>query len=402
MASTYDLELLEDLINVTLDPSTILYMPANSKQFAEWENFVSSESVRIKKRMKAVVSRAGKERDIERYIQRNQQDIIALKNRVVQYLVPKTFKDLELQQNETPLNRLYKAVFHILKGLLEYLEEFFRQYFNLDEYMPASYLMRSRYFLKQRIKTARKKIGETGINGKFTYLLFAPLDRFCATKEKKVSYRSFLYIRKLIKELEIIANERNETILSLQKKLTEITCYMNYNSSDLVNYIIADIIACINALPDQLQKTEKLAEYLKEINQINEKPGIAFKPKVESVKSRITAWLSEEMYFMEQKQRLLFIVEPKSEAALPDDEKLHFSTSVEVLTLLARSAKDSRLILNKQSTTMYKSLVKFVRTTHSESLSANSLLKKGYVAERSAKQTAINILHEMIKHIHKY
>lgn len=68
MASTYDLELLEDLIIVTLDPKSMLKQQVTATQFAEWELFALNENIRIKKRMKAVIGKPGKERYKERYI----------------------------------------------------------------------------------------------------------------------------------------------------------------------------------------------------------------------------------------------------------------------------------------------------------------------------------------------
>jgi hypothetical protein len=64
--------------------------------------------------------------------------------------------------------------------------------------------------------------------------------------------------------------------------------------------------------------------------------------------------------------------------------------------------KDSKLILNKQMTAMFRNIARFCRTRNAESPAANSMLKKSYVADRINKQKAIDILHEMIKCIHRY
>jgi len=76
--------------------------------------------------------------------------------------------------------------------------------------------------------------------------------------------------------------------------------------------------------------------------------------------------------------------------------------SVEVLTLLGRAAKDAGLIVNEHLTEVFKVLSQTCRTTYQERPSAHSMLKKSYVAERGSKQSAVDILHEMIKRIQKY
>lgn len=286
--------------------------------------------------------------------------------------------------------------------MLEYIEEYFKQYFNLDENLPDSYLMRSQYFIKERLKVIKKRAIKTEADMHLLALVFTQIDTFCTSKSS--TYRSLLYIKRLVKELETIIYAI-ETIPEgkVNSKIAELLCYLNFNCSLFISYLITEIIANVNACESQNEKIERLAQYFKEYNQMPLKPNTAFKLKMQSIKDQLTVWISEELYFLEKKQRLLFIVPPASnEAAISDEDKIHFSTSVEILTLLARAAKDSKLILNKHNTSMYKSLVKFVRTAHTHNISPNSILKKGYVAERSAKQTAINILHEMIKHIHKY
>ncbi len=403
MASTYDLELLEDLICVTLNPKAILQQQATATQIAEWEMLAQTENSRIRKRMKATVANPGKDKDKARYVQRNQRDIIVLKNTIVNYLLPKTFKELDLRHDDEPLIRIFKVLFHTLKGLLEYIEEFFKPYFNLDENIPESYQMRSQHFLKDKLSILKKKVNKHELDSKLTEMVFSPIEVFCTTKEKTITYRNFLYIKKLSKQMETFAYAI-ETFPegTRNKKLIELLYYLNFNSTLFINYLITDMIATVNLYPEVHERTEKLAQYFKDYNQLPLKPGLAYKPQLQNIKEQLTTWISEELYYLEQKQRLLFVVPLKNEAELPDEEKIHFSTSVEVLTLLAKAAKDSKLILNQQNTLMYKSLVRFVRTARTHTISANSLLKKGYVAERSAKKTAINILHEMISHIHKY
>lgn len=84
------------------------------------------------------------------------------------------------------------------------------------------------------------------------------------------------------------------------------------------------------------------------------------------------------------------------------EEKLHLSISVDVLTIIARAAKDSKLIVNKQNREIYQNISSYVRTKNADNLSINSMIKKSYVAERGSKEKAIDILHEMIKKIHEY
>jgi hypothetical protein len=178
---------------------------------------------------------------------------------------------------------------------------------------------------------------------------------------------------------------------------------MNFNCSAFSGYLIKNVVNDINAVHEQGEKIEKLSQYQKEFNQMQVKPGVGYKYNAVSLKERVCTWIEEELYYLEKKERL-FSMAPVStdESVIAEKEKLHFAASVEVLALLARSAKDSNLVLNKDLTVVYRSLARFVRTKGAESPTVKSMLKKNYAAQRSSKQRAIDVLHEMIKCIHGY
>ena len=117
----------------------------------------------------------------------------------------------------------------------------------------------------------------------------------------------------------------------------------------------------------------------------------------------MATWVNEEILFLEQKLKL-FSAEPvlKNDVLIADEEKLYLSVSVDFTTLLARAVKDSKLILNKQMAGMFRNIARFCRTKNSENPSPGSMLNKSYVAERSTKEAAIDILHETIKKINRF
>jgi hypothetical protein len=134
----YDLELLEDLITVTLNPKRILLVQPTSAEIAGYELLAQTEKIRIRKRMKSITGKPVKEKYKQKYIQRNRQDIIVLKNTLVDYLMPMEAKGLEIHASDGPITRLYKLLFQSLKELLNDIEEYFRPYFNQDEKVPES------------------------------------------------------------------------------------------------------------------------------------------------------------------------------------------------------------------------------------------------------------------------
>ena len=97
---------------------------------------------------------------------------------------------------------------------------------------------------------------------------------------------------------------------------------------------------------------------LKDFKQMQENSAVAFKPSSASVKAQLTEWISEEISYLETKNRLLSVMPALKDApTLPENEKLTVSVSVDVLALFPRAAKDSKFILNKNMTDMFKYLL---------------------------------------------
>ncbi|MBA3675757.1 MAG: hypothetical protein H0W75_12525, partial [Chitinophagaceae bacterium] len=307
-----------------------------------------------------------------------------------------------LSENQaSQLKNLYELILQHLEDLLSHIEHRYQKYFNPEEKVPEIYLRLSLADIRKKINTIRKAFAKKA-DEKLLQIIVTPLSLFI--KKKNISYRELMYIKELVRCLtEVDGVDKVNTVSSILSEVTELLVYMNFNCSTFVSYLLTQIEDAINALHEQYQKTERLMELQKEFNQMQLKPGAVFKIHAHPVKEQVTTWISEELFYLEQKQRLISIAPAlHDDAIIAEEEKLHLSASVEVLTLLARSAKDSKLILNKQMTVMFRNLAKFCRTTRAENPTAKSMLTKSYVAGRNNKLTAINILHEMIKWIHKY
>jgi len=393
----YDLELLEDMITVTLNPKNILLVQPTALEIAEYEQLAQTEKVRIRKRMKSIISKPLKEKYKVKYVHRNQQDIIALKNILLDYLMHIDIKQLEKQACGVLIIQLYKLLFHSLKELLNYIKQYFSSYFNLDEKVPKSYFLRSTYDLQIRGKNIKRELIKRGYDQMVVEVAISPISRLTDSKTPTVTYRQILYIKKLLIALE---NLKNQSISV--SSLPDLLLSMNFNTGNFISYVIADVVDIINALSSQEEKTERLLRWRKEINQVSVKPGVILNPNCVSVKEQLNSWITEEIHYLETKQRLLSVAPVIKDDLLADEEKLHFSVSVNVLSIFVRAAHDSALLLNKRGTLIFKNISKYCRTIQASNLSSESMDKKSHVAERAHKEKAILALQEMIKFVHTY
>lgn len=287
-----------------------------------------------------------------------------------------------------------------LEQLLIFMHERYERFFNLDEKVPEISLMQIRENLKGPVQKLRRHILKECCNEALTALALSPLqDLLNSESKKKITCRYLLYTKRIEKALWNFSNAKNTGCSWEDKPVIELMVLMNYNHSEVALFITNKMIGNIEMLETIEEKRDRLRFFLKEFNQLKQRTDIAYLPSSASLKEQIIGWITEEMNYLDKGAQL---PKSKSNPAIANEEKLHLSISVEVFTLISRAAKDNKVITNKHNTEVFKNLSKYISTKQAETLSVNSMIKKSYVAEKSSKDAAIDVLHGLIKKIHEY
>ena len=390
----YALERLEELINDSYSPALYKGKSFSEHQLPEWSESITKEVKNVTTYLHRRACNINNERSFEILIHQYQIVIIDLMDKVYFY---------EEEADKLVLCLGYHIILERLKELYSFIIKTFSLYFNINERIPELYLQLTKKDMKEMLPEVQTRLKEKPINESIIKVSMGPLNTFIKSKSKEINYRNLLYLKGLCKQLDEFSKSSLNPRMDADKEMMELLVYMNVNSSEFTNYLFHTICTAINLLDEQALKIEKLTYYLKDFRQMQEKPGLALNIHLASVKEQVTIWINEEISYIETKNRLLGVLPAlKNDPNISNSDKLLISVSVDVLALLARAGKDSKFILNKHMTEMFKNLAKFCRTVKVESPAVNSMLKKSYVAERSNKTIAIDILHEMIKHIHKY
>jgi len=330
----------------------------------------------------------------------------AFKMMVQQYqaIVTSMLDNVLKSENQNPNypKSVYQFSISSLRKLFSFLSQRFANFFNYQEKAPDIYILEARQMIKGKMALLEKHLSKQNVNKEIQQLVFQSLQNFVdKDSSKRITCRELLYFEKMVDHFSQfrnnIENNKNE-----DAALFELLVFINFNTAGMSTCIINKIFDTINVIEQLDKRVEEFTFYLKMFNQFPEKSGIIFKDKNVSLKEQVTGWLLEEIYFIEKKWKNTFLKEVKNDRLKTSEEKLHLSISVDVLTIIARAAKDSKLIVNKHSREMYQNISSYVRTKNAENLSVNSMIKKSYVAERGSKEKAIDMLHEMIKKIHSY
>jgi hypothetical protein len=335
------LEELDQLITVTLKRGIAKAGPITEDLQKEWISVAERNKENIRLFLMRRACDIEHEKALELMVQQYQLSIITLLDTVFVY---------KQGNADAGLQVLFDGLMQILEDILANIEQRYGKYFNQDDKVPENYLHLCRKEIQLKIKPIKKRLKEKENDEQLIELAITGIHAFSINKSPRiVTYRRLIYIKDLISSLERQCTKNHFS----NTAMIELFVYKNFNCARFVSYCIDKIAHKISLVQEDVNKIDQLAFCLKRINQMQVKPGFAFKQHSESVKEQVAAWVNEEILFLEQKQRA-FPATPvsKHEAPIADEEKLHLSVSVDVMTLLARAAKDSKLILNKQMSGM--------------------------------------------------
>jgi len=394
----YSIERLDNLITNSYSPLWIEEQMFAEDELSRLNENIFAEIKNIRSYLRRKACDIENERSFELLVHQYQGIIIDLLDKVFHY---------EKEAGKVALSLTYQFTLDRLDDLLEFIEKTFSVYFNKDEKIPELHLQSSKRELKEGLPKLQRRFKDKFLDPQIVKISLGPIETIINAESKEINFRKLGYAKELFRQLVNFANSNrlalDEENASNNQALIELLVYMNLNTCKFTSYVFSSIETAINLLTEQVLKIDKLSFDLKGFKQIQERPGYAYKINLASVKEQVITWISEEITYQETRSRLLFKVPSLIDDSKPlESEKLMVSASVDVLALLARAAKDSKFIVNKNMTDMFKSLSRFCRTTKADSPAANSMLKKSYVAERGTKIAATNILHEMIKWVHKY
>ncbi|MEC7753716.1 MAG: hypothetical protein VYB44_06775 [Bacteroidota bacterium] len=342
-----------------------------------------------------------KEKHIEVYIQQHQMELIRLTDHLLSYISEEEKRKVYDISGEENLNNLYKSVYVCLEELITYIEKYFSKYFNQEAKIPNSYNIIAIRDIREKLHSVESSFNAKELHKRLLFLVLLPLKRYIKGKYvDDISFRRLIYLKTLLKELSEWSNSDFEKD-DLNQKLICAMVYLNYNSYKFFTLCTEHIKAIYQQEDTLCSQIEKLAWFYKNINQAQEKPGFAYKPKYKSLKDSIIEWIDEEMSFLEKRQQLTLNIAVKPSESLPDDFKLNTKLSVPQLAYLIKIFIESGVLQNRNQREVLKFLAQFVRTKKAESISAESLRTKYYNVEENTKEAVKDILIELLNRIRK-
>ncbi|HEX8357208.1 MAG TPA: hypothetical protein VF610_07355 [Segetibacter sp.] len=359
------LEKWEVLINTSLNPLNASKLSSSCEAIKGL--VAESELEREKVRnllIEGVIDRQ-KIMDKQQYVQVVQAMLIRLLDKLHFY---KETKGLE-----TSLVYLYNAVSQHLEEVLNFIEDFFSNYFDRNEKVPTPYLLISIEELCKQLEQlqALLEVNEA-IDRELTDILVQNFKAFCSIKSSGPTYNELLYQKDLMSEL------LSDNVLASESSISEVLFYFNFNEDDYVAYLFNKLKAVTETYNSNKEKIAALRYEQKTINQLSTKLNCYLSPYMPPLKEQVNCWIEEEIKFLQTEPAFpLPAIEAKEVG-----NKIETSLSVSKLALLVRLMVIDKVITNRVVAQVLRVVIRTVATSQSENIGFSSFESKYHKTDK--------------------
>jgi len=397
------LEWLDSLITVSLNPEKTDLTTLSDEEIRTVISKISEEKEKLLTILKNQIFGLTKEKQIALLVNQSHSSLIILLDQVLKY-------QKEQKSNKSCLKGLYNTLISSLEELLSFIETRFFAYLSLNERVPVTYLAVTGKELKQRVDRLKTKLLDQETNRELADIVLSSL--YCFINRLKedfpVTFRELLYQKDLLKELELLELPQCETCIFTP--LDELLISLNFNSKSYMAYFTKRLAERLNANENIADKLERLLFHYKQFNQMHRKPGVILNPQYGDLKTELSNWFAQEVFYLEKRLHLTVVPisgsaeqKPSGTASQKNEpQKLLCILSVDQMALLLRAADDLKIVTARSLNAVFKTIVPHLSTPYQENISYDSMRSKSYTAETRDKEIAIQTLEQMIKKIKEY
>ena len=313
--------------------------------------------------------------DKEQYVKVNQTLLIRILDKLFAYSQIK------------PLNEnillLYNTISQHLQSTLDFVEDFFNNYFDFNEKVPEPYISIAKENIKQQVKQLKNTVLKQESTDSFlTNIVLDSIQRLLGAKSIEITYTRLSYHKMLLNEL------LSQKVMQSTQCIKEALYYINYNEDNFIIYEYEWLKELTAELPTNQEKIAALRFDQKKINQLPLKPNCCYNPNMPSLKDQINGWIDEEVKFLENVQFTKKVADKLNE----NEDKIHTSLSVAKLAVLLRLLVIDKIIINRTVAPMLRVAAKIFTTLQKDDISFGSLETKYHAPDKAT----INAVKDML------
>ena len=317
--------------------------------------------------------------DKEQYVKVNQTLLIRILDKLFAY------------SQTRPLNEnillLYNTISQHLQSTLDFIEDFFSNYFDRNEKVPEPYISFAKENIKKQVKHLKHIVSkQEGTDSFLTSLVLDSIQHLLLDESIVITYSQLSYHKILLNEL------LSQKVIQSPHSIIEALYYLNYNEDNFITYEYEWLKELTAELPTNQEKIAALRFEQKKINQLPLKPNCCYNPNMPSLKEQINGWINEEIKFLENVQ----LPEKVADKLNENEDKIHTSLSVAKLAVLLRLLVIDKIIINRTVAPMLRVAAKIFTTLQKDDISFGSLETKYHAPDKATINAVKDLLFKWI------
>lgn len=397
--NAYIFEWIDSFIAQILDPQQKDFLISNEKQIEAWSVKIQQENSRLKSQIRNQLFSLHKHNKKQLLISEYYSTLTLLLNQVLRYKKDNHFEQQSIEQ-------MVSLIQSVLEEVLVFIETRYFSLINPEAQVSATCCKAIQEEMKGRIQTLTSRLGSEHLKNATFEMVLRKLLRFTENKlpEFKANYRTVFYKKALLKgleELHWIENDPEDF-----SELDQLLIFLNFNSKTYTNLLISFIKEKVSESKTPLEKISRLQFYHKAFKQIQSKPKTVLNPEYYDLKISMKNWFDQEIKYTEKTVDLVttsgaFLTETGASKNLPAQakQKVLCNLSSDQLALILRAADESKILMARSMSEVFKTIVPHLSTPYKEDLSYQSMRVKTYNVEDRDRQIAIEMLETIINKI---
>jgi len=363
------------IVNVSLKPFNINEDLLNEEEIKLMINESDEDQQKIRSMLIEDMIEKSNAIDKVQYVKVNQTLIIRILDTLYEYGQIKP-----LNEN---LSILYHTICQHLQSTLDFIEDFFGEYFDHNQKVPEHNIGIAKEKIKKQLKQLRQIFTNQESNDVvLTHLVLNSIQHLLVSDSTLLIYSRLSYYKMLINKM------LSPKVMQSTQSMKEALYYINYNED---NFIIYEYEWLKNITKDLHSSQEKIAALRfeqKKINQLSVKSNCLYNPVMPSLKDQVNGWIDEEVKFLEKIQ----LPDKAGDILNQNENKIQTSLSVVKLAVLLRLLVVDKIIINRNVAPMLRVASKIFTTLQKDEISFGSLETKYHAPDKAT----INAVRDML------
>lgn len=341
---------------------------------------LSLEKGQLINKIKNKVHQLNTREEIEQYIHKHQQGLISLCIKLLNQSNFEKNKSSFSIKNTYNDQDILNLIYHYLEKILRFIETKYPGYIDQNITIPFQSKLIEENNILQKSERLKTIILEANLNTKLTSIILSPtfkLNNF--NSQVRLTYKELIYYNNFFDQFLLDLHDEEQIT---EHKVIRCFFHVNYNNPELLHYLFKQINSTLRDLENQSLQLDYLYKILKETNQHTICAHIAFAPLEPNLKVQISAWLEEEIQYI---NKALSIRKETNQLNIEGTRnspgKFQSELSVNELALLFRLLHDTDVIAHQNQSEIIQFVAENFSSKKSENISSSSLRTKYYSPE---------------------